>query len=380
MKHVRKTFFFLIIAALAGCEENPSSIADLTGSSPVLESATVSPAAFDLDMLQPTGATYRLSTTLSASVSDPQGLADVREVRWQLYAPAGTAVLASGTLLGGVLAPGGRIREYTTVITFDATRALTGSYRVELFATDAAGFSSTITSTALNVRIGGSAPLLSLAGARQISTGGDSALFQLTVFASDSNGLSDVARVSVRCLSSRDSSAEALYDDGLRVHGDAIAGDGVFSGYRWVRPLTVISAIVFEYRASDGTGMQSNVLLRSANNEAPRFTGMDVPATITRPGSGSSLISFFAAVSDPNGRSDIDSVYFTNLSSSAPSAILMYDDGDLSVHGDSIAADGTYSRRLSIDATTSAGAKTFRFSATDRAGARTDSTRIITIN
>jgi len=301
-------------------------------------------------------------------------------VRWNLYAPAGTTVLASGALLGGVVTQGGLVREYSTVISFDATRALTGAYRVELFATDAAGFRSTITSTAVNVRLGGSAPVLSLAGARQISTSGDSTLFALTVFAADSNGLSDVAHVSVRSLSARDSSAQTLYDDGMKAHGDAIAGDGVFSGYRWVRPLTLISVIVFEYRANDGLGMQSNVLLRSANNEAPRFIGMNVPSTITRPGSGSSLISFFATVNDPNGRADIDSVYFTNLSSSAPSAILMYDDGDLSVHGDSIAADGTYSRRLSIDATTSTGAKTFRFSATDRAGARTDSTRIITIN
>ncbi len=107
---------------------------------------------------------------------------------------------------------------------------------------------------------------------------------------------------------------------------------------------------------------------------------LTIPSTITRPGSGSSLISFFAAVADTNGRTDIDSVYFVNLSSTTPAPVLMYDDGDLTTHGDSVAADGVWSRRLSIDATTSTGAKTFRFSATDRAGARADSTRIITIN
>jgi hypothetical protein len=69
-----------------------------------------------------------------------------------------------------------------------------------------------------------------------------------------------------------------------------------------------------------------------------------------------------------------------NLSSVTPTVVLMYDDGDLAVHGDSVAADGTWSRRLSIDASNSTGAKTFKFSATDRAGARIDSTRIITIN
>jgi hypothetical protein len=255
-----------------------------------------------------------------------------------------------------------------------------GRYDVEISAVDASGFRSTIAHLGLLVRLGSSAPVLALAGARQMGASGDSTLFALSVQASDSNGLADIARISVRALASRDSSATRLYDDGARAHGDAIAGDGIFSGLRWVRPTTVVSAILFEYSGLDAGGKQSNVLYRSANNEGPRFTALNVPATITRPASGSIPISFFASVSDANGRADIDSVYFTNLSSTSPTIISMYDDGDVTTHGDSVAADGIWSRRLSIDATTSTGAKTFRFSATDRAGARTDSTRIITIN
>lgn len=378
---MRIVFFVLLIAAFAGCEENPSTLQDLTGTAPVIRSTAVSPTAFDLDGLTPSGTSYRLSTTVAATVADPQGIADIREVRWNLYAPAGTSPLSGGTLVPSVPGPGAQTREYTGVIAFDATRTSTGAYRLEIVATDAAGFRSTIISSSLTVRTGGSAPALSLAGARQVAAAGaDSALFALTVYAADPNGLADVAGVTVRALASRDSSEQTLHDDGSRAHGDAIAGDGIFSGYRWVRPLTVIPAIVFEYRATDRSGHASNVLRRSANNERPVFTRLDVPSTITRPVSGSSVVSFFAAVSDPNGRTDIDSVYFMNLSSTQPSVVLMYDDGDLATHGDSVAADGTWSRRLSIDAATSTGAKTFRFSATDRAGARADSTRIITIN
>lgn len=380
MKHVRNAYVVLLIAALMGCDETPSTVADPTGTAPVLETSSASPVAFDLDAQQPQAGVYHLQAYLSATVSDPQGLSDVREVRWTVYPPGGATAIASGALSAGAVSGTGLAREYYAAVAFDATRATMGTYRVEVIATDAAGFRSSASAIAMRVRSGSTAPVLSLAGARQMNTAGDSTLFAISVTALDSNGLGDVAQVAVRALASRDSSSTQLYDDGARAHGDAIAGDGVFSGFRWVRPLTVIRSIVFEYRATDAGGKQSNTLLRSANNEAPHFVSLTIPSTITRPGSGSSLISFFAAVADTNGRTDIDSVYFVNLSSTTPAPVLMYDDGDLTTHGDSVAADGVWSRRLSIDATTSTGAKTFRFSATDRAGARADSTRIITIN
>jgi hypothetical protein len=380
VKHVRKAFVVLVLAALSGCEENPSTVPDLTGTAPVVETSSASPLVFDLNALASQAGVYHLSAYVSASVSDPQGLADVHDVRWTVYPPSGGAALTSGALTAGAVSGSGLAREYYASVTFDVTRAAMGTYRIEMVATDGSGFHSTATSIALLVRTGTSAPVLSLAGARQVNAAGDSTLFLLTVTALDSNGLGDISAVSVRARASRDSSSTRLYDDGSRAHGDAVAGDGIFSGLRWVRPTTVVSSILFEYRASDAGGMQSNILLRSANNEAPVFTALNVPSTITRPTSGSTLISFFAAVTDANGRSDIDSVYFVNLSSTTPTAILMYDDGDLTTHGDSVAADGMWSRRLSIDASTSTGAKTFRFSATDRAGARKDTTRIITIN
>ncbi len=379
MKHVRKALFVLLVAALPGCEENPSTGTDLTGTSPILATASATPAVFDLDALQQRNGVYHLTTYVSASVADPQGLADVREVQWVLRDPAGTSVVASGTLQAGATGPGGN-REYFASIAFDVARTTVGAYPLDVSAIDAAGSRSTITRLGLVVRLGSSAPVLALAGARQVSTSGDSTLFALSVQASDSNGLADITRIQVRALASRDSSATQLYDDGTRAHGDAIAGDGIFSGLRWVRPTTVVAAILFEYTGLDAAGRLSNVLFRSANNEGPRFTALAVPATITRPASGSIPVSFFATVTDANGRADIDSVYFINLSSTSPSIILMYDDGDVTTHGDSTAADGIWSRRLSIDAATSTGAKTFRFSATDRAGARSDTTRIITIN
>ncbi|MCC6398077.1 MAG: hypothetical protein IT282_13775, partial [Bacteroidetes bacterium] len=73
-------------------------------------------------------------------------------------------------------------------------------------------------------------------------------------------------------------------------------------------------------------------------------------------------------------------VYFMNLSATTPAPFSMFDDGDLSAHGDSVASDGTYSILLSITSSNTPGVKDFRFSVVDRAGARADTTRQITIN
>jgi len=171
-----------------------------------------------------------------------------------------------------------------------------------------------------------------------------------------------------------------MFDDGSRSHADAVAGDGIYTAVAWVQPTTVLEEMTFEYRAADRAGNASNILRRSANNMAPLFVAFNVPSVIQRPASGSSLVLFAAAVDDINGLSDIDSVYFMNLSATTPAPFSMFDDGDLSAHGDSVASDGTYSILLSITSSNTPGVKDFRFSVVDRAGARADTTRQITIN
>jgi hypothetical protein len=107
-------------------------------------------------------------------------------------------------------------------------------------------------------------------------------------------------------LASRDS-RHRHGDDGSRIHGDVTAGDGVLSSTHGA-PTSSLEDVVFEYRANDRAGTESNILRRSANNQSPRFTGLTVPSVIQRPSSGTSLVSFYASVEDPNGRQDIDSV------------------------------------------------------------------------
>jgi hypothetical protein len=233
----------------------------------------------------------------------------------------------------------------------------------------------------LPVYTGNSAPVLSTPGARVLAqSGADSVRYALTVSARDSNGLADIASVSVRTIGVKSPAVLQMYDDGLKSHADAVAGDGVYSTPAWVSPSGTLLEVSFEFSASDRAGHASNVVRRPLANDPPQFVALNVPLTITRPATGSTLVTFAARVTDRNGLSDIDSVYFRNMSATTPVPFLLYDDGNIAAHGDSVANDGSYASILQISSSNTPGAKQFRFSVTDRMGDRADTTLTITIN
>jgi hypothetical protein len=233
----------------------------------------------------------------------------------------------------------------------------------------------------VRVRKNSTPPLLSLPGVREVGRqGADSIQYALTIAAADSDGLNNIQAVTVRALLTGDSSALQMYDDGLRSHGDGVSGDGVFSLYTWIIPTGDPQNVTFEFRATDRDGLQSNIVRRPVANSAPRFVSLAVPSTIQRPATGSSPVTFAATVEDANGLADIDSVYFRNMSSTNKTLLRMYDDGNLALHGDSVASDGTYALLLSISASNTPGTQEFRFTVVDKAGARSETTRNITIN
>jgi len=368
----------LCVGLCIGCENSTLVPQGSSGSSPVIQSLTITPVEINLDALTPSGGVYRLSVAVQASATDPQGNGDIREALYRLSTPGSSGPLAAGNLTGTVVQGS---TTFTASVSFSVTRAQTGVYNLEVYALDRSGFSSTVLLQQIVVRKNSTPPVLSLPGIREVARqGADSIRFAVTITAADSDGLNNINAVTVRALLARDSSVMEMYDDGLRSHGDLVAGDGVFSLYTWVVPLANLQDVVFEFLATDRDGWQSNIVRRAVANSAPRFVSLAVPSTIQRPSSGSSLVTFAATVEDQNGFGDVDSVYFRNMSSANQTVFLMYDDGDLAVHGDSLASDGTYTRILSIDATTTPGIKEFRFTVVDRAGARSEATKNITIN
>lgn len=380
---MRKSSLFPFIFALLilSCDDNPLDAVDIEGAAPFLNSITILPTGFDLDTKNPTGGMYQLVASMTVQVGDPDGASDVAAVTYALFGPSGGTAITSGEL-GKTLPPAESLAvSCNGQVTFTVARSQTGIYRLEMQARDRAGHLSSTLLQELPVYAGKSAPALSQPGARALAQSGvDSTLYALTVSATDSNGLADIAAVTVRTIGVRNPEALQMFDDGLKSHADAVAGDGVYSIPAWVVPTGSILEVAFEFSATDRAGHASNVVRRPIANELPRFTALDVPLTITRPATGSTLITFAVTVADGNGLSDIDSVYFRNMSATTPVPFLLFDDGNIAAHGDTTAGDGSYASILQITSSNTPGAKLFQFSVTDRVGSRADSTITITIN
>jgi len=369
------------VLLLSSCENNPLDAIDPRGAEPFLQSVTILPKGFDLDTKTSSGGNYTLVTTVVAVVSDPQGASDITDVTYALYDPVGATPIATGKLTKTAPASDSSPVTCNAMLTFYVARQATGIYRLEIQAIDKVGHVSGMLIQELPVYTGRSAPVLSAPGARVLAqSGADSVRYALTVSASDSNGLADIAVVSVRTIGVKNPVTLPMYDDGAPSHADAIAGDGVYSVPAWVSPTGSLLEVAFEFSASDRAAHASNVVRRPVANDPPQFVALNVPATITRPVTGSTLVTFAATVADRNGLSDIDSVCFRNMSATTPVPFLLFDDGDVAAHGDSVANDGSFASILQITASNTPGAKLFKFSVTDRMGGRADSTVTITIN
>ena len=73
--------------------------------------------------------------------------------------------------------------------------------------------------------------------------------------------------------------------------------------------------------------------------------------------------------SDSNGLADISEVYFKVYKpdgTTNDNKVFLYDDGNISEHGDQVAGDGIYSRLIQVDQTNDKGTYRFEFQAEDR--------------
>jgi hypothetical protein len=76
-------------------------------------------------------------------------------------------------------------------------------------------------------------------------------------------------------------------------------------------------------------------------------------------------------VMDSNGAIDINEVYFKVYKpdgTTNDNKVLLFDDGNVSEHGDLIAGDGIYSRLIQVDQSNDKGTYRFEFQAKDRSG------------
>jgi hypothetical protein len=299
-----------------------------------------------------------------------------------VYAPgsSGFAFQEKLTKLGTVINTNDSA-QFGANISFIIDRNDIGTYRIEVFARDRSGLLSNISQIPLTIRVNNRPPIIGAPSIR-LYTPQDFEYTQFTfaVPASDSDGIGDIASVIVRPLFALDTTALELYDDGLPDHADQIAGDGIFSTTFWIDTLSVRS-VEFEILGTDKAGAMSNIVHKTLNNHAPTITDLTTPDSIQIPSTGFNVFNFFVTVQDSEGLADIDSVYFRNFTSTNPNnRFMMYDDGNLAVHGDSTANDGTYSLKVQIGSTNTPGVKEFHFYVVDKAGAWVQRIKFITIH
>jgi hypothetical protein len=139
-----------------------------------------------------------------------------------------------------------------------------------------------------------------------------------------------------------------------------------------------VGAFKTEVVAQNQSDFLSNSLIATIlvtrENKRPQLFGLSAPDTLRRPASGTRPVHFAVSASDSDGAADIAKVFFRSVNSSSPNfEFQLFDDGRLTITGDSIAHDGRYSLVIPIDSTATIGTKEFRFWARDKAGALSDS-------
>jgi hypothetical protein len=156
---------------------------------------------------------------------------------------------------------------FTAKASFQIRRVQVGKYVVEVNAESPDGFRSNAIISPLVVFRGNHPPTISeLVAPDSIKLGNLSQVLLLTARTSDPDGLGDVAKVVFNSYKP-DSSASGgnpfvMYDDGLAVHGDEKAGDGIFSLRISLPPNTQTGTYRFEFQAFDRSNDSSTVLIR----------------------------------------------------------------------------------------------------------------------
>ncbi len=167
-----------------------------------------------------------------------------------------------------------------------------------------------------------------------------------------------------------------LLDNGRIENGDDVANDGSFANKFPLSEAYPNGIYNIKYFVTDKSNSTNQVALGTFKfdngqaNIAPIISD-DIVDPDTAIVTDTTIILTSIKVFDQNGLSDIDKIYFivyrpNGTTSGAQN--LMFDDGNLSQHGDQTAGDGIYSLIISINSTNAKGTYRLEFQAKDRGG------------
>ena len=223
-----------------------------------------------------------------------------------------------------------------------------------------------------------------------LKEGTEAAYLYAAVF--DKDGTEEVNKVLVEVFEASDDASVdtfSLFNDGNFIeNGDVTAGDSIFS-YKMDSSYAVGKKGAYRFRFTpydDFTfpGEPRSVNIFLVNNPGQVFT-VNMPDSLPLPAQGSSvLVQVYADVGDPQGLSDVDSVYFTLEDSQGEYVVDDYgnlvkitlsDDGDMENSGDQVAGDGIFSVIIRVSSTNRKESYTLHFYERDLVGNLSDDTR-----
>ncbi|HTK81390.1 MAG TPA: hypothetical protein VL633_03790 [Bacteroidota bacterium] len=267
MKRQSRLSLFLIVICLFiyACEKENGSLVNPSIDSPFLSSLTVDNSTLNLDTTTsaavsrlPNG-TFRISGTISANATDPNGAEDLNLVTYSIHKPNTT-----DQIVGGSLTKSGA--SFSGNFTFVIDRSDVGMYQIEARAKDRSGLSSNALSVPLTITRNNSKPLawnpVAPDTLQRPPTGfSPPILFSLT--ASDSDGYNDIVKVFFQRISPPGGINEMFDDGSLTLHGDSAAGDGVFALKVQIGANAILGNQVFVFLAQDRSGALSDSLFRT---------------------------------------------------------------------------------------------------------------------
>ena len=179
----------------------------------------------------------------------------------------------------------------------------------------------------------------------------------------------------------RDRETEQIIEQGELL--ESLAGQGSFYGANFQIETTTTSfeeysVEVYAYdEFGSGNYFQSGIVIEGASNEVPVILWANNPSEVQRPTSGTTLVSFTAKATDPEGQNSIDGVFMRLISQVSGevsnSPFRMYDDG--SSGSDQIAQDSVFTVSFNIDPTNKLETYDIEYFAIDLAGLVSDTVR-----
>lgn len=257
-----------------GCDKNQLASLDSKNSPPVVSQLWFNPDSVYIDNLTPANGQYSITTTVRAATTDNDGSSDLAKVAVDVLRSNGSLAISGVELHDDGVSPDSVLADgtFSGSAQFSLTRAQAGRYQIRVSAIDRQGSRSNSLAKELRLARHNSAPfLLNLVVAPETLTIAslDSALLRMSIAASDSDGLADIAEVYWKSPDGQnpDFKFPMKDDGGLSIgqpSGDPTAGDGIFSFRQWIRDSpTIRGTYRLLFKAADSMGDTSSTILYS---------------------------------------------------------------------------------------------------------------------